>query len=108
MRAGAMRELLQFSEHSETQTSTGSVQKEWMQTYTCRAMLKRTSPVFDKDGVAAREDYQGVNQYFIIRMTTSINEKMRISHNGYVYEIVLIEPNYSDRTLLIQTRRVNE
>ena len=33
---------------------------------------------------------------------------MRISHNGYVYEIVLIEPNYSDRTLLIQTRRVNE
>ena len=108
MRAGAMRELLQFSEHSETQTSTGSVQKEWMQTYTCRAMLKRTSPVFDKDGVEAKEEYSGVNLYFIVRMADVIHEKMRVKHGAYQYEILLMEPNYSDRTLLIQTRRVNE
>ena len=108
MRAGAMRETLVFSEHTETQTSSGAVVKSWVEKYTCRAMIKRSSPVFDKDGVEAKEEYTGINLYFIVRMTSSIHEKMRIAYGGYQYDIVLIEPIYADKTLLIQTRRVNE
>ena len=108
MRAGAMRETLVFSEHTETQTASGAVVKTWVEKYTCRAMIKRSSPVFDKDGVEAKEEYTGINLYFIVRMTASIHERMRIAYGGYQYEIILIEPNYSDKTLLIQTRRVNE
>lgn len=108
MRAGAMRETITFTEHTETQKASGAVVKSWTDKYTCRAMLKRTSPVFDKDGVMAKEEYQGVNQYFIIRMTTSVHEKMHVKYNGYLYDIVLIEPIYADKTLLIQTRRANE
>ena len=108
MRAGAMRETLVFSEHTETQTASGAVVKTWVEKYTCRAMIKRSSPVFDKDGVEAKEEYTGVNMYFIVRMASVIHEKMRVKYGSYQYEILLMEPNYSDRTLLIQTRRVNE
>ena len=59
-------------------------------------------------GVEAKEEYTGVNMYFIVRMASVIHEKMRVKHGSYQYEILLMEPNYSDRTLLIQTRRVNE
>ena len=108
MRAGAMRETLVFSEHTETQTASGAVVKTWVEKYTCRAMIKRSSPVFDKDGLEAKEEYTGVNMYFIVRMASVIHEKMRVKYGSYQYEILLMEPNYSDRTLLIQTRRVNE
>ena len=108
MRAGAMRETLVFSEHTETQTASGAVVKNWVEKYRCKAMIKRSSPVFDKDGVEAKEEYTGVNMYFIVRMASVIHEKMRVKHGSYQYEILLMEPNYSDRTLLIQTRRVNE
>ena len=108
MRAGAMRETLVFSEHTETQTASGAVVKNWVEKYRCKAMIKRSSPVFDKDGVEAKEEYTGVNMYFIVRMASVIHEKMRVKYGSYQYEILLMEPNYSDRTLLIQTRRVNE
>lgn len=108
MRAGAMRENLIFTEYTETQSSSGAVVKRWVEKYRCKAMIKRSSPVFDKDGVEAKEEYSGVNLYFIVRMADVIHEKMRVKHGAYRYEILLMEPNYSDRTLLIQTRRVNE
>ena len=108
MRAGAMRETLVFSEHTETQSASGAVVKNWVEKYRCKAMIKRSSPVFDKDGVEAKEEYTGVNMYFIVRMASVIHEKMRVKYGSYQYEILLMEPNYSDRTLLIQTRRVNE
>ena len=108
MRAGAMRENLTFSTLSETQTASGSVTKQWVESYSCKAMLKRVSPVYDKDGVQAKEEYQGTNQYFIVRMTSTITDKMRISYRGNWYEIILIEPIYADRTMIIQARRINE
>ena len=108
MRAGAMRENLVFMQYAETQSLSGAVIKSWVDRYTCRASIKRSTPVFDKDGVEAKEEYSGINLYFIVRMTPVINEKMRIKYDGYQYEILLIEPNYADKTYLLQTRRVNE
>ena len=108
MRAGAMRETLIFSQHTQTQSTTGSVIKSWIDVYSCRGMIKKSSPVFDKDGVEAKEEYQGINLIFIVRMANVINDNLRIKYNGYKYEILLIEPNYSDKTLLIQARRINE
>lgn len=109
MRAGRMRETLIFLELKETQTPSGAVKKEWTEVYKCRAMYKRASPVYDKDGVNAKELFRGDNIYMIVRMADAVNDLLRVKHNGIMYEIIPpIEPNYTDRTLQIQIRRYNE
>ena len=108
MRAGQMREHLSFLEYTEIQTPSGAVKKEWVETYKCRGIFKRSSPVYDKDGVEARELYQGTTIYFIVRATKKIHERMRVRYGDFVYEIILIEPNHSDHTLKLQVKRYNE
>lgn len=109
MRAGSMRERLTFLEYQEYQTPSGAMKREWVEVYTCRAMYKRASPVYDKDGVEAKEMFRGDNIYMIVRKTDKISDSMRVKYNGNVCEIIPpIEPNHTDHTLQIQMRRVNE
>lgn len=108
MRAGSLREFITFIELHKTQTPSGAFKEEWVEVYKCRAFLKKSSPVYDKDGVNAHELYQGTNRYMVVRNNKKINEKQRLVWKGDVYEILLIQPQYDDNTLLIQVRRHNE
>ena len=108
MKAGSMREHLTFYDLTETQTPSGAVKKAWVETYKCRAYYKKSSPVYDKDGVEAREVYQGDTVFMIVRETAKINEKQRVGYKNLMYEIILIMPIHSDHTLQLQLKRIND
>lgn len=108
MKAGSMREHLTFYDLMETQTPSGATKKAWEETYKCRAFYKKSSPVYDKDGVEAREVYQGDTVFMIVRETSKINEKQRVGYKNLMYEIILIMPIHSDHTLQLQLKRIND
>jgi len=108
MKAGSMREHLTFHELKKTQSLSGAVKKEWSQVYSCRGFYKKSSPTYDKDGVDARELYQGETIFIIVRETTLINESHRVGYKGFMYEIILIIPIHADNTLQLQLRKINE
>lgn len=108
MRAGSMRERLNFYQLTETQTPSGAVKKTWVSVYECRGFYKRSSPVYDKDGVEAKELYRGETIFMIVRETSHINANYRVGYKGFMYEIILIAPIHSDNTLEIQLRKINE
>jgi SPP1 family predicted phage head-tail adaptor len=109
MRAGSMRERVVFYALEEYQTPSGAVKKDWKESYKCRAFYKKATPVYDKDGVLAREEFRGDNIYLVIRKTGKVNDLMRVEYNGNMHDIIPpIEPNHRDHTLQIQIRRLNE
>lgn len=108
MRAGDMREFLDFYEMRETTSPSGAFKRDWVKVFSRRAMFKRSRPVYDKDGVEARELYRGATHYMVIRMDNDVHTGLRVGYKGNRYEIILIEPNHRDRTNTIQIRRLNE
>ena len=109
MRAGSMRERLTFLEEVETQTPSGAIKREWIEIYSCRAFYRKSSPVYDKDGVEARERFKGDNLYMIIRKNKKVHDLMRVRYNNTIYEVIPpIKPNHTDHTLEVQIRRLNE
>lgn len=108
MRAGSMRERLIFYALNEVQTSSGAVKKTWVPVYNCRGFYKRSSPVYDKDGVEAKELYRGETIFMIVRETSQINANYRVGYKGFMYEIILIAPIHSDNTMELQLRKINE
>lgn len=108
MKAGDMREFLDFYEMRETTSPSGAFKRDWVKVFSRRAMFKRSRPVYDKDGVEARELYRGATHYMVIRMDNEVHTGLRVGYKGDRYEIILIEPNHRDRTSTIQIRRLNE
>lgn len=108
MKAGDMREFLDFYEMRETLSPSGAFKRDWVQVFSRRAMFKRSKPVYDKDGVEAREMFKGATHNMVLRMDSKITTSLRVAYSGNMYEIVLIEPNHRDRTYTIQIRRLNE
>lgn len=103
-----MRERLIFYALNEVQTSSGAVKKTWVPVYNCRGFYKRSSPVYDKDGVEAKELYRGETIFMSVRETSQINANYRVGYKGFMYEIILIAPIHSDNTMEIQLRKINE
>lgn len=103
-----MREFLDFYEMRETTSPSGAFKREWVKVFSRRAMFKRSRPVYDKDGVEARELYRGATLSMVIRMDNQVHTGLRVTYKGDKYEILLIEPNHRDRTNTIQIRRLNE
>lgn len=103
-----MREFLDFYEMRETTSPSGAFKREWVKVFSRRAMFKRSRPVYDKDGVEAREMYRGATLSMDIRMDNQVHMGLRVKYKGDKYEILLIEPNHRDRTNTIQIRRLNE
>ena len=108
MKAGDMREFLDFYEMGETNSPSGAFKRDWVKVFSRRAMCKRSKPVYDKDGVEAREMYRGATHYVDIRMDNDVHTGLRVGYKGDSDEIILIEPNHRDRTNTIQIRRLNE
>ena len=109
MKASDLREFISFNSIETGKNHTGEIAElKTYVTYSCRAAIKRTAPVFDKDGVDAREIYKGATVIFIVRNHEKIEDKLRVRHNNKMYEIILIEKRLEDNTLYIHTRKINE
>lgn len=108
MRAGSLRDFVVFKELQTTLGESGAQKKEYVTKYSCRASCKKSAPSYDKDGVDAFEKFTGVSRSFYIRLTDKVNERQIIEFRNESYEILLIHTNYEDRSLLIQTRKINK
>lgn len=107
MRAGNLRQFLEFKELQKVQRPSGSFQNEWVTVYKCRAEILKSSPIYDKDGVDAKEIFQGTNRFMKIRNTSRVNEKQRVVWKGSEYEILVINPQIDDNTLRLQLRQID-
>ncbi|BEG98109.1 phage head completion protein [Bacteroides sedimenti] len=108
MRAASLREFIEFLELRTTQGVSGEYKKEYVSVYKCRAYLRKSAPSYDKDGVDAMELFKGVSRTFQIRRSDKVNEKQVLVYAGDRYEILMIQPNADDNSLLIQVRKINK
>ena len=106
MRAGLLRDIIDFLEPEETQGATGFVKKEYKSVYTCKAYRKKNSVILD-DEMNASESFKETVMIFQVRYHPVIKENMHIRFNGSEYDIKLIDPQV-DNTYLITCKKVND
>lgn len=106
MKAGLLREILTFKELRKVQSPSGSVKKEYVSVFTCRAFRRKMSAVVDKDGVNAMEQFIGRIIIFQVRNYPIIKEYQRVIYRDQEYEIKLIDPQ-SDNSLLLTLEKLN-
>jgi SPP1 family predicted phage head-tail adaptor len=106
MRAGLLRERIEFLELNEVHTDSGSVKKEYTPIYTCRA-YKKKEIVYSNDGMNAKEDFIDRSITFHVRKCLCINDKQRILYNGKQYDIILLDYQIRDNTYMITCKEIN-
>lgn len=107
MRAGNLREHIYFKELQKTQQSSGAVKENWYIVYSCRAELLKTTPIYDKDSVNAKEIFQGTTKYFRVRRNKIIKEEQRVVWDGREFDIISIDQNMNDNTYRLYVRQRN-
>lgn len=106
MRAGLLREIIDFKELVETKSPSGAARKEYVKKFTCKAYRKKFAYVKDADGLSAREEFNANTLVFQVRYHPSINENQRVCYNGSDYKIMLLDPQL-DRTYILTCQKVN-
>lgn len=107
MKAGLLREILTFKELRKVQSPSGSVKKEYVTVFTCKAFRRKMSAVVDKDGVNAMEQFIGRIIIFQVRNYPIIKEYQRVIYRDQEYDIKLIDPQ-SDNSLLLTLEKLNK
>lgn len=103
-----MRERLIFYSSVEVESPSGATTTSWVETYRCAASIKRTSPIYVKDGVVAREMFSGASVSLVIRKAP-VTDAMRVKYDGNMYDVISpVEPNHLEHTLTLNLRRINE
>lgn len=105
MRAGLLRELIEFKEPKETQSDSGFPRKEYVSVYTCKAYRKKLSAVFG-DGMNASEEFIGKTIVFQVRYHPIIKDTQRIGYCGNEYQIKLLDPQV-DQTYIITCSKID-
>ena len=101
MRAGLLKEWITFYGLKESRTPSGAVEKKYDEAVLkVRCYRKKiTAPV--GNGLNAYEEFQ-------VRYNPTINERQRISYQGRMYKIVLLDKQHEDNTYLITCSKINE
>lgn len=106
MRAGLLRESVDFMALKEEQSSTGFVKKEYKIVYSCKAYKKRNTVILD-DEMNASEAFKETTLVLQVRFHPIIKDDMHILYNGSEYDIKLIDPQI-DHTYLITCKKINK
>lgn len=105
MRAGSLREPVDFLDLKEKQGASGFVKKDYEVVYSCKACKKRNTVKLD-DEMNASEAFKETTIVLQVRFHPVIKEGMRIRFNGSEYDIKLIDPQ-TDHTYLITCKKIN-
>lgn len=110
MRAGLLRDILEFQECENIKSPSGAVSKgNWVKKLTARASKRRLTAIVDKDGVNASEKFIGNILVFQVRYNPKINTNQRVIYNGAKYSIQLLDrPVYDLNTYFITLRKIND
>ena len=106
MKAGLLREILEFREEVKSQDLNGFVSNRYETVLTCKASRRKMSAVADKSGVNAMEQFIGSIIVFQVRNYPAIKENQRVVYRGVEYAIRMIDPQ-RDNTLVITIEKLN-
>lgn len=106
MRAGLLREILEFQELQAIRTSTGATRNEYVSILTTRAAKKKLTAVVTQDGVNASEQFIGNLLVFQIRYNKLIKDNQRVVYQNNEYSIQLLDRQI-DNTYHITLKKIN-
>lgn len=108
MRAGQFIVPVEFYEPKNTRQRNGAVKTEWVPVWRCRVWPVRFSNTTDKDRIDAGESFFG--SFGVIRAFDypAIKENQRVKMRGAWYQIMMITPPRSDRSIDINITKINE
>lgn len=107
MRAGLLREILEFQELQTISSTSGAVKKEYVKIFSTKGAKKRLTMVVDKDGVNASEQFIGNLIVFQVRYNQRIKENQQVIYQGIKYSIQLLDRK-PDNTYIITLKKKND
>jgi SPP1 family predicted phage head-tail adaptor len=108
MRAGLLTERLTFLGSTSVKSDTGAIKKEWASVYSCKAYKHKTSILSDRDGLNAKEVFNGYNLVFQVRYNPVLDESQRVEYMGKLYKIIPPLDYQRDNTYILTVTRVDE
>lgn len=106
MRAGLLREPVDFLALEEKQSPSGFVKKDYQVVYSCKAYKKKNAVVLG-DEMNASEVFKETIIVLQVRYNPMIKEDMHLRYSGAEYDIKLIDYQ-TDHTYLITCRKINK
>nr|DAN73226.1 MAG TPA: putative head tail adaptor [Caudoviricetes sp.]DAT50972.1 MAG TPA: Putative head tail adaptor [Caudoviricetes sp.] len=107
MNAGAFTHRLLFYRSEKTQSPSGAITEQRIESFSARAFLKTQRATFDRDGLQAREVVDPSLVIFVVREDQRLRSARWIRWRGDLYDIVLQTPS-PDRTVVVTARYVDE
>lgn len=106
MRAGLLKEILDFQEKVKTKMPSGATREEFVSILTTRAAKKKLTAVVNQDGVNASEQFIGNLIVFQVRYNPLIKANQQVIYRGESYSIQLLD-HQSDNTYIVTLKKIN-
>ena len=108
MRAGDLTERISFLKQTSITSNTGAFKKEWLPVYSCKAKKHKTIILKDRDGLNAKEVFNGYDLVFQVRYNPLIDDNQRVEYMGKTYKIIPPLDYKRDNTYILTVTRVDE
>lgn len=108
MRAGDLTERITFLANTSVTSDSGALKKEWTSVYSCKAKKHKAKVSNDRDGLNAKEVFNGYNLVFQVRYNPLIDDNQRVEYMGRQYKIIPPLDYQPDNTYIITVSRVDE
>lgn len=106
MRAGLLREFVEFLELTEIKSNSGFAKKEYVSFLSTRCSRRKLSASMG-DGLNANEEFIANTVVIQVRYNSLIEESNRIKYNGKMYKIILLDKQLQDNSYLITMTKIN-
>ncbi len=107
MNAGALFYLLKMYDKESEVSPSGHRKERDVLLFSCRAWIKKFRPMYDKDGLMAREEFQGQTIVFQVRYQKKLKKAKELEFDGTRYLIIMQVPQV-DRTVLVYCRELDK
>ena len=107
MRAGKLKHIIDLVTERRTQSASGFVSVQKVVLMRCRAHIVKWLPSYDKDGISAREQFDGETITFQIRDCRAVQEATSIVYKEQSFHISLSQPA-AGNTVLITCKKLNQ
>lgn len=108
MRAGSLRYILQMIVYRKTQSPSGFMSESETVLYIARAQKLRQLQRWDKDGIEAKERFDGETLKFRVRNDKRLSKVEYVRFNGVLFRITLKDLNVLDDTVIISCMKKDE
>lgn len=107
MRAGLLRYRISVVGKKTEQSASGFVKESDVDLFSCLAHIKKQYRSYDKDGLLAKEVFDGRTMLFQIRNSKLLSKAKQVKYNDDLFDIIMVEPNI-DNTVVLTCRRIDK